>query len=57
VEFRQQLAEGKTLDDLLIPAFAVAREAARRALGLRPFDVSSIGGMVLHGGGSPKCDR
>ncbi|WP_075291482.1 preprotein translocase subunit SecA [Pararhizobium arenae] len=48
VEFRAQLAEGKTLDDLLVPAFAVAREAARRTLGLRPFDVQLIGGMILH---------
>jgi preprotein translocase subunit SecA len=50
-EFRQEIAAGKALDDLLVPAFAVAREAARRALGLRPFDVQLIGGMVLHGGG------
>lgn len=48
VEFRQQFADGKTLDDLLVPAFAVAREAARRVLGLRPFDVQLIGGMILH---------
>ena len=48
VEFRQQLAEGKTLDDLLVPAFAVSREAARRVLGMRPFDVQLIGGMILH---------
>ncbi len=48
VEFRKQLAEGKTLDDLLVPAFAVAREAAVRTLGLRPFDVQLIGGMILH---------
>lgn len=48
VEFRKQLEEGKTLDDLLVPAFAVAREAARRVLGLRPFDVQLIGGMILH---------
>ena len=48
IEFRQQLADGKTLDDLLIPAFAVAREGARRALGLRPFDVQLIGGIILH---------
>ncbi|MDQ0321595.1 preprotein translocase subunit SecA [Pararhizobium capsulatum DSM 1112] len=48
VEFRAQIAEGKTLDDLLVPAFAVAREAARRVLGLRPFDVQLIGGMILH---------
>lgn len=48
VEFRKEFAEGKTLDDLLVPAFAVAREAARRVLGLRPFDVQLIGGMILH---------
>ena len=48
VEFRQQFADGKTLDDLLVPAFAVAREAARRTLGLRPFDVQLIGGIILH---------
>ena len=47
-EFRQQLADGKTLDDLLVPAFAVAREAARRTLGLRPFDVQLVGAMILH---------
>ncbi|MBS7545386.1 preprotein translocase subunit SecA [Ancylobacter oerskovii] len=47
-EFRQQLADGKTLDDLLVPAFATVREAARRALGQRHFDVQLIGGMVLH---------
>ncbi len=48
VEFRKQLADGKTLDDLLVPAFAVVREAALRVLGLRPFDVQLIGGMILH---------
>ncbi len=48
VEFRKQLADGKTLEDLLVPAFAVVREAARRTLGLRPFDVQLIGGMILH---------
>ncbi|MDL2403264.1 preprotein translocase subunit SecA [Rhizobium mayense] len=48
VEFRQQLADGKTLDDLLVPAFAVVREASRRVLGMRPFDVQLIGGMILH---------
>ena len=48
VEFRQQIAAGKTLDDLLIPAFAVVREAARRVLKMRPFDVQLIGGMILH---------
>ena len=50
-EFRKELAEGKSLDDLLVPAFAAVREAARRAIGLRPFDVQLVGGMVLHGGG------
>ncbi|KAJ0337275.1 hypothetical protein COL154_014314, partial [Colletotrichum chrysophilum] len=48
VGFREQLAAGKTLDDLLVPAFAVAREAARRVLGMRPFDVQLVGGMILH---------
>ena len=51
VEFRAQLAAGKTLDDLLVPAFATVREGARRALGMRPFDVQLIGGMVLHEAG------
>jgi preprotein translocase subunit SecA len=50
-EFRKAHAGGRSLEDLLIPAFAVAREASRRALGLRPFDVQLIGGMVLHEGG------
>jgi preprotein translocase subunit SecA len=50
-EFRKAHADGRSLEDLLIPAFAVAREASRRALGLRPFDVQLIGGMVLHEGG------
>ncbi|MBL8573223.1 MAG: preprotein translocase subunit SecA [Hyphomicrobiaceae bacterium] len=48
--FREQLAEGKTLDDILVPAFATVREAAKRALGQRHFDVQLIGGMVLHEG-------
>ncbi|MGG7519255.1 preprotein translocase subunit SecA [Allorhizobium undicola] len=47
-EFREQIKAGKTLDDLLVPAFAVAREASRRTLGMRPFDVQLIGGMILH---------
>ena len=47
-EFRAQLAEGKKLDALLPDAFATAREAAKRVLGMRPFDVQLIGGMVLH---------
>jgi preprotein translocase subunit SecA len=50
-QFRAELANGATLDDLLVPAFATVREAARRVLGMRPFDVQLIGGMVLHGGG------
>jgi len=49
-EFRDQLAAGKTLDDVLPEAFAVVREASRRTLGLRHFDVQMIGGMVLHQG-------
>jgi preprotein translocase subunit SecA len=49
-EFKKQLAEGKTLDDILVPAFATVREAAKRALGQRHFDVQMIGGMVLHEG-------
>ena len=48
--FRERLANGETLDDILPDAFAVAREAAWRSLGMRPFDVQLIGGMVLHGG-------
>jgi preprotein translocase subunit SecA len=48
--FRQQLAEGTELDELLVPAFATVREAARRTLGQRHFDVQLIGGMVLHQG-------
>ncbi|TCQ74601.1 protein translocase subunit secA [Ochrobactrum sp. BH3] len=47
-EFRAALAEGKKLDALLPDAFATAREAAKRVLGMRPFDVQLIGGMVLH---------
>ncbi|MFG1182693.1 preprotein translocase subunit SecA [Xanthobacter versatilis] len=50
-DFRRQLAEGKTLDDLLVPAFATVREGAKRALGMRPFDVQLIGGMVMHEAG------
>ena len=48
--FKQQYAEGHSLDDLLEPAFATVREAARRTLGQRHFDVQLIGGMVLHDG-------
>jgi preprotein translocase subunit SecA len=48
--FRQQYKDGTSLDDLLVPAFATVREAAKRTLGQRHFDVQLIGGMVLHGG-------
>ena len=48
--FREQLAQGATLDDLLIPAFAAVREAGRRAVNMRHFDVQLIGGIVLHRG-------
>ncbi|MGX5733915.1 preprotein translocase subunit SecA [Bosea thiooxidans] len=49
-EFKQKLTEGAKLDDLLVPAFATVREAAKRVLGQRPYDVQLIGGMVLHEG-------
>ena len=49
-EFRKQLADGKTLDDILVPAFATVREAAKRVIGQRHFDVQMIGGMILHEG-------
>ncbi len=49
-EFRQRLADGATLDDLLPEAFAVVREAAHRTLGLRHFDAQLVGGAVLHQG-------
>lgn len=48
--FRERLTAGETLDDLLPEAFAVVREAAKRTLGLRPFDVQLLGGIVLHNG-------
>ncbi len=48
--FRSRLEQGESLDDLLPEAFAVAREAARRAIGLRPFDVQVMGAVVLHRG-------
>ena len=49
-EFRKQVEAGASLDDLLVPAFATVREAAKRTLGQRHFDVQLIGGMVLHEG-------
>jgi preprotein translocase subunit SecA len=48
--FKQQVAEGTSLDDLLVAAFATVREAAKRTLGQRHFDVQLVGGMVLHEG-------
>ncbi len=49
-EFRQQLDNGASLDDLLVPAYAVVREASRRVLGMRHYDVQLVGGIVLHQG-------
>ena len=49
-EFKGRLKNGETLDDLLPEAFAVAREAAKRTIGQRPFDVQMLGGIVLHSG-------
>ncbi|MBT5571774.1 MAG: preprotein translocase subunit SecA [Alphaproteobacteria bacterium] len=49
-EFRQRLASGETLDDILVEAFATVREAAKRSLGQRHFDVQLLGGMILHKG-------
>ena len=50
VEFRERLKNGETLDDLLVEAFAVVREAGVRTVGMRHFDVQLLGGMVLHQG-------
>ncbi len=49
-QFREQIAAGASLDSLLVPAFATVREAAKRTLGQRHFDVQLMGGMVLHDG-------
>ena len=49
-EFKKRLEKGETLDDLLPEAFAVVREAAKRVLGMRHFDVQLIGGIILHQG-------
>src|SRR4029078_2834966 len=49
-QFRAEFAAGKSLDDLMVPAFATVREAAKRTLGQRHFDVQLMGGMVLHEG-------
>ncbi|HXB70403.1 MAG TPA: preprotein translocase subunit SecA [Candidatus Acidoferrales bacterium] len=50
IEFKEKLGQGATLDDILVEAFAVVREAGRRILNMRHFDVQLIGGMVLHQG-------
>jgi preprotein translocase subunit SecA len=50
VEFKERIVQGASLDDLLVEAFAVVREAGRRVLNMRHFDVQLIGGMVLHKG-------
>src|SRR6201988_3653560 len=49
-EFKKQIAEGAALDDILVPAFATCREASKRTLGQRHFDVQLVGGMILHEG-------
>ena len=58
-EFKSRITKGETLDQLLPEAFAVVREAAKRVLGQRPFDVQLRGGMVLHAGkiAEMKTDR
>ena len=50
MEFRQRLSEGETLDDILVEAFAVVREADRRVLGMFPYDVQVMGAIVIHQG-------
>lgn len=50
IEFKERLSRGETLDELLPEAYAVVREAAKRTLGMRPFDVQVLGGIVLHQG-------
>ncbi|MDR2832871.1 MAG: preprotein translocase subunit SecA, partial [Streptococcaceae bacterium] len=53
-EFKERLKKGETLDDILPEAFAVVREAARRVLGLYPYHVQIMGGVVLHQGDIPE---
>ena len=53
-EFRRRFQEGETLDKLLPEAFAVVREAAKRVLGLYPYHVQLMGGIVLHDGNIPE---
>ena len=49
-EFKKELEEGKSLDDLIVPAFATAREAAYRVIGEKPYYVQILGGLALHFG-------
>ena len=56
-EFKQKVANGATIDDLLVETFAVCREASRRVLKMRHYDVQLIGGMVLNNGGIAECGR
>ncbi|GAE44094.1 protein export cytoplasm protein SecA ATPase RNA helicase [Mesobacillus boroniphilus JCM 21738] len=53
--FMGELAEGKSVDDIKIEAFTTVREASKRVLGLRHFDVQLIGGFVMHEAALPKC--
>ena len=55
--FKKRLADGETVDDLLVEAFGVAREAARRTLGQRHFDVQVMGGAALHMGNIAEMRR
>ena len=50
IEFKAELETGKTLEDIIVPAFAVAREAAYRAIGEKPFHVQILGGLAIHFG-------
>ena len=56
-ELKARVAGGATLEEVMPEAFAVVREAGKRTLGMRHFDVQLIGGMALHHGRSPKCAR
>ena len=55
-EFKDRLEKGETLDDILSEAFAVVREASKRVLGMRHFDVQLIGGIILHQGRSAEMN-
>jgi len=47
LEFKERLAKGETLDDLLVEAYAVVREVSKRTLGMRPFDMQLMGGIIF----------